>query len=124
MPHHQGSPSPAKSNSPPGAPSSAGPAAIMSVVQALNVAIQHGPMITYTYVRCSRSVSYATPDYYADRLSTRAALLLNTRSTTSSRLFQRRKRIGRGDSCSRTIAAIACRSVSIPFPLNIFSKYF
>ncbi|GAA6043764.1 hypothetical protein JCM8097_006662 [Rhodosporidiobolus ruineniae] len=32
--------------------------------------------ICYTYARCTRSVSYATPAYYADRLAERAALLL------------------------------------------------
>lgn len=32
----------------------------------------------YTFPRCSRSVSYATPAYLADRLATRGALLLGT----------------------------------------------
>ncbi|GAA5861267.1 hypothetical protein JCM1840_003135 [Sporobolomyces johnsonii] len=40
--------------------------------------------LTYTYARCSRSVSYATPAYYADRLCTRAALLLNAEADDSA----------------------------------------
>ncbi|KAM0753368.1 Piwi-domain-containing protein [Meredithblackwellia eburnea MCA 4105] len=32
--------------------------------------------ICYTYARCTRSVSYATPAYYADRLAERAATIL------------------------------------------------
>ena len=40
--------------------------------------------LCFTYARCTRSVSYATPAYYADRVCTRAQLLLARDDDTST----------------------------------------